>query len=201
MAAGLSLTLAGSLVALPLVSRDGPTDRADEAGGPLLPTDIDAPTIDVPAPPSTQPIDEPPNAPPGEAEVPATAGPPSTGAVPPAEGSEGDDDGDAIVPPPVPPLPPVPPIPPVSGEIPTPPPPPPSPAGPPGPPLIAPLDDLFGEDPDDEAPDPTEPPEEPGPGDDQGDDQGDDEGDDEGLPPGKEDEEPDGALPPEAEEA
>ena len=62
VAAGLSLTLAGSLVALPLVGRNGPTDRADEAAGPPLPTDIDAPTINVPAPPSTQPINELPNA-------------------------------------------------------------------------------------------------------------------------------------------
>jgi hypothetical protein len=257
VAAGLSLTLAGSLVALPLIGGDPSSDGTSRTGA-ALPAEIPGNGIEVTLPGSPEPNEggSTVTGPPPAATAPEA--PPSGPAPVAPAGEPGETTGDDVTPPPVPPFPPVPPLP--ERDRPSPPPPPPPqpepPGGPPGPSLIGPLD-LFGEDPTEDEPgedptedepgedptedepgedpaedepgedpaedepgedptedepgeDPTEdepgdpeddtdsPPEPPEHGDDEAED---DVNDDEGLPPGKEDEEPDGALPPEAEEA
>lgn len=202
VAAGLSLTLAGSLLALPLIG--GGLSRSPESGL-ALPADVPGDMVEVDVPP--QPSDEgtviePPPTPPGAGateEAPATPAP-----VPPTDtdGASADD----ILLPTIPPFPPVPDVPPGDRASGSPPPQQQPPAGPPGPPIAGPIPGSPGDDAADEEPPNEEPPhegEQPPDGGNQGEqppsldedesegydgDEGSEDGDD-GLPPGKEDDE------------
>jgi hypothetical protein len=218
VAAGLSLTLAGSLLALPLIG--GGLSRTSGPGL-ALPADVpgDMVEVDVPLQPTDEgTVSEPPTppgagttAPEGEPAAPTSAPPSDT------DGAPGDD----IVPPTIPPFPPVPEVPPGDRASAPPPPQQQPPTGPPGPPIAGPIPDTPGDDaadeetPDEEAPHEGEQPPADGdegeqptdggdededgdqgeqpPGLDEGEGEDGDEGDgeegDEGLPPCKEEDE------------
>jgi hypothetical protein len=175
VAAGLALTLAASLVALPLVG-GGPSPASEP--GLVLPADVPGSTVEVALPPPPQPpgqgtVSEPPSqspSPGGTATEEEPAAPPAVAPPDDTGGGAGD-----IVPPTVPPFPPIPP----SGDRPPPPPPPQPqpPTGPPGPPIVGPIDDAPVDDrPDLDAPDDGDEGEDEG---DEGEDKG-DEGEDKG---------------------
>jgi hypothetical protein len=150
VAAGLSLTLAGSLLALPLIG--GGLSRTSEPGL-ALPADVpgDLVEVDVPLQPTDEgTVIEPPSTPPGAGATAPEGEPAAPTSAPPSDtdGAPGDD----IVPPTIPPFPPVPEVPPGDRASAPPPPQQQPPDGPPGPPIAGPIPDTPGDDAADEEP-------------------------------------------------